>query len=112
MDSWIGAGGWGYFHGPSGNSLLDYAKAFRFVEVNSTFYRHPLPAAVRRWRRSVPADLHFSVKVHRSITHPARFQASARARLSLAADEAELSAVGPDALVLETPARLGCGRDE
>jgi len=39
-DAWIGAGGWGYFRGPSGHPLEDYALAFRFVEVNATFYRH------------------------------------------------------------------------
>src|SRR2546428_13381945 len=103
MDPWIGAGGWGYFHGPSGNSLLDYAKAFRFVEVNSTFYRHPLPAAVRRWRRSVPSDFHFSLKAHRSITHSPRFQASPRARPSLPRDSGVGKASRTDWLVLGRP---------
>ncbi|HTD81084.1 MAG TPA: DUF72 domain-containing protein, partial [Thermoplasmata archaeon] len=76
MDAFIGAGGWGYFHGPSGKPLVDYARAFRFVEVNSTFYRQPSEGAVRRWRRSVPTGFRFAVKGHRSLTHVHRFVAT------------------------------------
>jgi len=112
VDVWIGAGGWGYFRGPTGNSLGDYARGFRFVEVNSTFYRHPPPLSVRRWRRSVPADFHFAVKGHRSITHTARFRAANAAMASIAKDAAIVRALASDILVLETPPAVQFGPPE
>src|SRR5881396_2221712 len=98
METWIGAGGWGDFRGPSGNRLGDYARAFRFVEVNFTFYRHPPLVAARRWRRAVPADFRFAVKAHRSITHGERFLATRRALASLAGDAAIAHALRADVL--------------
>lgn len=112
VDAWIGAGGWGYFHGPSGHALEDYASAFRFVEVNATFYRPPSILDARRWRRSVPNEFHFSVKGHRSITHGERFQASRRALAAVARDSAIVRALKGDILVLETPPDLPFGPKE
>ena len=37
----IGCGGWQYFLIPGVDSLEIYSQAFRFVEVNSTFYTLP-----------------------------------------------------------------------
>ncbi len=111
-DLWIGAGGWGYFHGSSGRPLTDYARAFRFVEVNTTFYRHPSIVAVRRWRRSVPEDFRFSVKAHRDITHGERMRATRKAMAALARDAAIARALGADLLVLQTPPDLVLGRDQ
>ncbi len=48
---YIGAGGWAYFRIPGMDSLAAYAKAFDFVEVNSTFYTTPSIQMVRSWRR-------------------------------------------------------------
>jgi len=112
VDAWIGAGGWGYFHGPSGKNLVDYARGFGFVEVNSTFYRHPPREAVRRWRGSVPAGFRFAVKGHRSITHVHRFRATRGALAALARDAAIARTLDSDILVLETPADLEFGREE
>ena len=102
----IGAGGWSYFRVPGEAPLAAYARAFRFVEVNATFYRHPAPRAVEAWRRRVPEDFVFSVKCHRAVTHTE----------SLAPTEAALDAFGRSlaiahrlrapAFVLETPASL------
>jgi len=111
VDAFIGAGGWGYFHGPSGKPLVDYARAFRFVEVNSTFYRHPSQGAVRRWRRSVPTGFRFAVKGHRSITHVHRFLATRGAIAAIARDAAVAKTLGSDILVLETPADLDFGQE-
>ncbi len=58
---YIGAGGWAYFHVPGMDSLAAYAKAFDFVEVNSTFYMNPSVEMVRLWRNRVPEDFMFSV---------------------------------------------------
>src|SRR3990172_10595856 len=65
----IGAGGWSYFQVPGMDSLAAYAKAFDFVEVNSTFYTNPSIEMVRSWRRRVPEDFMFSVRCHKDLTH-------------------------------------------
>jgi len=66
---YIGAGGWAYFQVPGMASLTAYAKAFDFVEVNSTFYTNPSIQMVRSWRRRVPRDFMFSVRCHKDLTH-------------------------------------------
>src|SRR5438874_12061944 len=58
MDALIGAGGWGYFTG----GLESYARGFRFVEVNASFYRPVPDAYARRWRSRVPAEFVFALK--------------------------------------------------
>jgi len=65
----IGAGGWAYFQIPGFDSLEAYAKAFNFVEVNSTFYERPEIQQVKSWRKRVPEDFEFSVRCHRDLTH-------------------------------------------
>ncbi len=66
---YIGAGGWAYFNVPGMDSLTAYAKAFDFLEVNSTFYTMPLIEMVRSWRRRVPDNFIFSVRCHKDLTH-------------------------------------------
>jgi uncharacterized protein YecE (DUF72 family) len=66
---YIGAGGWAYFQVPGMDSLTAYAKAFNFVEVNSTFYSNPSIEMVRSWRRGVPENFMFSVRCHKDLTH-------------------------------------------
>jgi len=66
---WIGAGGWAYFQVPRMDSLTAYAKAFDFVEVNSTFYTDPSIEMVHSWRRRVPEDFRFAVRCHKDLTH-------------------------------------------
>ena len=111
-DVWIGGGGWGYFRGPTGRSLEDYARAFRFVEVNTTFYRHPSIPAARRWRRTVPGDFRFSVKAHRDVTHTERMRATRRAIAALTRTVAVADALKADLLVLQTPPDLVLGGKE
>ena len=65
----IGAGGWAYFQVPGFDSLEAYAKAFNFVEVNSTFYERPEILQVKSWRKRVPEDFEFSVRCHKDLTH-------------------------------------------
>ncbi len=65
----IGAGGWAYFQVPGMDSLAAYARAFDFVEVNSTSYTNPSIEMVRSWRRRVPEDFMFSVRCHKDLTH-------------------------------------------
>src|SRR2546425_10241503 len=73
VESLVGAGGWGYFSG----GLEAYAKAFRFVEVNATFYRQIADSTARRWRGQVPSDFVFSLKAHRDVSHTDHLRASA-----------------------------------
>ena len=67
------ASGWeGSFY-PKGmkstNYLSYYAKQFRAVEIDSTFYGTPAASTVINWNEKTPRDFIFSVKVPRVITH-------------------------------------------
>jgi len=67
------AKGWeGTFY-PSGMKpaqfLTHYAKRFRTVEVDSTFYGTPPVTRVRGWYDRTPADFVFAAKVPQVITH-------------------------------------------
>jgi uncharacterized protein YecE (DUF72 family) len=73
----IGTGGWAYFQVPGLHPLVAYSQVFNFVEVNSTFYQLPPLKQVERWRRIVPEDFQFTVRVHRMITHKHKLQPTA-----------------------------------
>ncbi len=98
----IGAGGWGYFSG----GLEAYAKAFRFAEVNVSFYRRVPEAIARGWRARTPPDFVFSLKAHHDITHTDRLRASAPARVAFARDLRTARILGAPFVILETPASL------
>ncbi len=104
----VGAGGWGYFAG----GLEAYASAFRFVEVNASFYRRIPEARARRWRARVPADFVFAVKAHRDITHGDRLRATPSGRRAFAHDLRIARILGAPFAVLETPANLPIGAAE
>lgn len=83
----IGCSGWGYddwrgrFYAPGaqpGEYLAAYARAFRFVEVDSTFYRAPSVLDAERWARVTPEDFLFSPKVPRAITHDQKLRGAQR----------------------------------
>lgn len=100
--SLVGAGGWGYFSG----GLEAYAQAFRFAEVNATFYRRIPEAMARRWRARVPTEFVFSVKGHRDVTHAEGLRASQPARASFADSLRTARILRAPFLVLETPPSL------
>jgi uncharacterized protein YecE (DUF72 family) len=108
----IGSGGWGYFRIGGEDSLNAYAKAFAFVEVNTTFYEHPDQRTVASWRRRVPAGFRFSVRAHRAVTHVHCLRATAAARASLARTAAFARSLNALAVVLETPGTLRIARPE
>lgn len=56
----------------SGSHLERYARVFRCVEINSSFYRPHQEKTYRRWAASVPPSFRFSVKMPRAITHERR----------------------------------------
>ncbi|RFM27812.1 DUF72 domain-containing protein [Deminuibacter soli] len=49
--------------------LQYYASLFNSIEVNSSFYKVPMPATFRKWSLDVPDDFVFTVKLNRDITH-------------------------------------------
>lgn len=104
----VGAGGWGYF----GGGLRSYARAFSFVEVNSTFYRHTSEDAALRWRRTVPPGFVFSVKAHHDITHRARLQPTSSAQAAFAETIEVARVLRAPFVILETPESLPIDRGE
>ncbi len=101
----LGAQGWNYpswrgaFYPPETRApdfLRTYARAFRTVEVDSTFYAVPPVSTVRGWAARTPSDFVFSLKLPQEITHERRF-VDAGSILALFVDRArELGArLGP-----------------
>ena len=64
----IGAGGWDYFSVP-GDRLRNYARAFRTVEVNSTYYVIPPLQEVESWKRRAPEGFEFTVRCNHALIH-------------------------------------------
>lgn len=56
------------------DELTFYAEHFDTVEINSTFYRVPTPAAARGWVERTPGDFEFSLKLFQKFTHPRMFE--------------------------------------
>jgi uncharacterized protein YecE (DUF72 family) len=74
----IGTSGWSYDHWepelyppglPPGQRLARYTELFDTVELNSSFYRWPRPAAFASWRQRLPDGFVLSVKAPRGLTH-------------------------------------------
>lgn len=74
----IGTSGWHYPHWkgpfypgdlPDERLLEEYARHFRTVEINSSFYRLPERETFEAWRDTVPQGFLFAVKASRFITH-------------------------------------------
>jgi uncharacterized protein YecE (DUF72 family) len=107
-DALVGAGGWGYF----GGGLEPYSHAFRFVEVNASFYR-PVPEGyARRWRFRVPQDFVFAVKANRVVTHVDGLRATAQGRNAFAHDLRIAGILRAPFVILETPPGLTFGTPE
>lgn len=59
---------------PASDMLGHYARHFRTVEINNTFYRMPAAAMLARWREAVPEHFSFTLKAPRRITHEKRLR--------------------------------------
>ncbi len=79
----IGTSGWSYadwvgpFYPagtPQGRYLAEYARHFRAVEIDSTFYRIPAERMVEGWARATPPGFTFAPKFPQVITHEKRLQ--------------------------------------
>ena len=53
--------------------LTYYASLFNSLEINSSFYKVPMPATFEKWAATVPEDFQFTVKLGRHITHEKDF---------------------------------------
>lgn len=83
MSILIGTQGWNYaawvgpFYPPGTRAsefLAAYAKVFRAVEVDSTFYAVPDARAVRGWAERTPPDFTFALKMPKEVTHELRLR--------------------------------------
>lgn len=77
----IGTSGWHYDHwvdrfypadARPPDFLRLYARRFRAVEINNSFYRLPSRETLAKWRDESPADMVFACKASRFITHVKR----------------------------------------
>ncbi|KPJ61265.1 MAG: hypothetical protein AMJ46_02930 [Latescibacteria bacterium DG_63] len=67
FDDWIGN-----FYPPGirkGDMLSHYAKHFKVVEVNSSYYRIPHPAVFYQMEKKTGPDFEFFVKANKAMTH-------------------------------------------
>ena len=79
----IGTQGWNYaawvgpFY-PSGTRVSEflptYARAFRVVEVDSTFYAVPDARVMRAWAERTPPEFTFALKMPKDVTHELRLR--------------------------------------
>ena len=68
---------------PKNARLSSYARQFRLVELDSTYYGTPRPEAVRRWAEQTPEGFVFTAKVPKQVTQDAKLVGqSAQAELS------------------------------
>lgn len=83
MGIFIGTQGWNYaaWVGPfyprgtrASEYLSTYARVFRAVEVDSTFYAVPDARAVRGWAERTPPDFTFALKMPKEVTHERRLR--------------------------------------
>ena len=102
----VGCGGWQYFIIPNMDPLEAYSMAFKFVEVNSTFYKIPSMDLVRSWRRRVPRDFEFSVRLNRLISHVEKLNPTEKAVKALQNCVEIAETLRSRVLVLETPRSL------
>ena len=49
--------------------LSYYSTLFNSIEINSTFYKLPMPATVARWGTEVIPGFQFTIKMSRNVTH-------------------------------------------
>jgi uncharacterized protein YecE (DUF72 family) len=73
----------GFFYPPNlkrGEMLTYYARHFRTVEINSSYYRIPSPSTMQQMTRKVPEGFEFAVKAHGDMTHSDRFKPEAFAQ--------------------------------
>jgi uncharacterized protein YecE (DUF72 family) len=110
----VGTSGWQYKHWkgrfypkdlPTANWLDFYARYFDTVELNNPFYRQPETKTFEKWRRSVPDDFVYAVKLNRFITHIKRLNVD---RNSIERSYGTMAGLGPKLAVVlvQLPPRM------
>ena len=110
----VGTSGWQYRHWkgrfypaelPTARWLEHYARYFDTVELNNPFYRQPERQTFEKWRRSVPDDFVYAVKLNRFITHIKRLRIE---RDSVERSYGTLAGLGPKAaaVLVQLPPRM------
>jgi uncharacterized protein YecE (DUF72 family) len=61
-----------------GTHLQRYARVFRGVEIDTSFYRDHSAATYAHWAKQTPRNFRFAVKLPRLITHDQRLRAARR----------------------------------
>ncbi|MFW6102022.1 MAG: DUF72 domain-containing protein, partial [Bacteroidota bacterium] len=84
MKWYVGTSGWSYkdwqetFYPKDltdkEKKLQFYAEHFNCSEVNSTFYKIPPKETVERWKKSVPENFLFIIKLNRYFSHLKRLK--------------------------------------
>jgi len=59
---------------PTKDHLSHFAKHFKTLEINATFYNLPKVETFLNWKEKTPADFRFSIKLSRNITHFKRLE--------------------------------------
>lgn len=85
----IGTSGWMYKHwgekfypkNLKRDFLKFYANEFKTVEINSSFYRMPAEKTFLKWKKEVPKNFVFAVKLNRYITHRKRLMLDEKVNL-------------------------------
>lgn len=73
MEVYVGTSGWSYDWNEGGNFEWFATNAgLNAVELNASFYRFPFKNQIEGWRKR-SRGIHWSVKVHRLITHTHKF---------------------------------------
>jgi uncharacterized protein YecE (DUF72 family) len=94
----LGCSGWYYWRWkgsfypadlPTRQWFQRYARAFKTVEMNSTYYHWPRPATIRGWAKQAPSSFRYAIKVNGEITHERRMKSTKRLiqKFSQIADE-------------------------
>jgi len=112
MKTFIGTGGWSYFEVPGMDPLEAYAKAFEYVEVNSTFYNYPQLETVKSWSRRVPDGFEFSVRCHQDLTHKHKMEPNEDSQKSYDKMVEICQTLKANILHLQTPRSLELSNDK
>jgi uncharacterized protein YecE (DUF72 family) len=95
---------WPQFPG-EGTHLERYARVFRCVEINSTFYRPHRASTFARWAASVPPGFRFALKIPKTVTHEAKLAGPRSLVETFLADIEPLGAAA-DCLLVQLPPKL------
>jgi uncharacterized protein YecE (DUF72 family) len=114
----IGTSGWSYPKSAEGSwsgifyppgkvdELSYYAQRFNTVEINSTFYRPPVPGYAWNWAKKTPEHFDFTVKLWQKFTHPFMHEKKTGEKAQITQEDVDTFKKGIDPLAKTN--KLGC----